>query len=87
MIYCIELNSSKAAWHFTTQNQVTASPIVMKDALYCGSIDGFLFCLDSKTGRLRWKLKAMGPITGAPAASEDRLFIGSTDHSVYAVLV
>jgi outer membrane protein assembly factor BamB len=65
---------------------VTGSPIIYKDSLYCGSVDGYLYCLEYRTGRLRWKYKTNGPITGTPAASDDVIYIGSTDHSIYALM-
>jgi outer membrane protein assembly factor BamB len=73
-------------WRYTTDHQVTGSPIVHRDAVYCGSVDGSLYCLDAASGRMRWRYQTEGPITGTPVAHEDMIFIGSTDKKVYAFL-
>jgi outer membrane protein assembly factor BamB len=65
---------------------VTGSPILHNDALYCGSVDGYLYCLEYRTGRLRWKFRTEGPITSTPVAHEDLIYIGSTDHRIYALM-
>jgi outer membrane protein assembly factor BamB len=80
------MRMTKDTWTFNTENQVTGSPIIYKDSLYCGSVDGFLYCLEYRTGRLRWKFQTRGAITGTPIAVDDLVYIGSTDHRLYALL-
>ncbi len=77
---------AREVWRFPTEHQVTGSPTVLGDSLYCGSVDGYLYCLDIRSGRLRWRFHTEGPITGSPAITDDRLYIGSNDHKVYALL-
>ncbi|HEX9332034.1 MAG TPA: PQQ-binding-like beta-propeller repeat protein, partial [Anaerolineales bacterium] len=67
-------------------HQVNSSPVVYKDSLYCGSVDGNLYCLEYRTGRLRWKFGTGGAITGTPLVFDDIVYIGSTDHQIYALL-
>jgi outer membrane protein assembly factor BamB len=49
-----------------TGHQVTGSPVIYQDAVYCGSVDGVPLRLDYRTGKLRWKMATGGPITGTP---------------------
>jgi outer membrane protein assembly factor BamB len=78
------MRSGKEVWRYTTEHQVTGSPIVYRNALYCGSVDGHLYCLDQRGGQLRWKYNTLKPITATPAAYDDKILIGSTDHRFYA---
>ena len=79
------MNNAKEVWRYQTEHQVTGSPIVLEDGLYCGSVDGHLYCLDNQTGHLRWKFKTKQPITATPVAKDDMIFIGSTDNTLYAL--
>jgi outer membrane protein assembly factor BamB len=82
----VDFRSGREIWHFQTEHQVTGSPIVFEDSVYCGSVDGSMYCLDMRSGRKRWQFQTGGPITGAAAVSENRLYFGSLDHRVYALL-
>jgi outer membrane protein assembly factor BamB len=81
----VDARTAKEVWRFRTENQVSGSPVVYKDSLYCGSVDGNLYCLEYRTGRLRWKFETQGAITGSPVVMDDIVYIGSTDHHVYAL--
>jgi serine/threonine protein kinase len=85
MIYCVEARSAKEIWHYSTDHQVTGSPLFYKESLYCGSVDGSLYCLEYQTGQLRWKFSTGGPITGTPVAHDNVIYFGSTDHHLYAL--
>ena len=82
----MEAKSSKEVWRFRTEHQVNGSPVIYKDSIYCGSVDGNLYCLEYRTGRLRWKFGTEGAITGTPLVYDDVVYIGSTDHQIYALL-
>jgi outer membrane protein assembly factor BamB len=82
----VDSRSAKEVWRFSTEHQVTGSPIIYKDSLYCGSVDGFLYCLEYRTGRMRWKYNTGRPVTGSPTAYEDIIYVGSTNNRVYALV-
>jgi outer membrane protein assembly factor BamB len=63
---------------------VSSSPVVYRDSVYCGSVDGKFYCLEYRTGQQRWNFETGGPITGSAAAFDDMVYVGSTDHCVYA---
>jgi outer membrane protein assembly factor BamB len=83
----VDIRSAKEVWSFSTEHQVTGSPIIYEDSLYCGSVDGYLYCLEYRTGRLRWKFQTSGPITGTPIAMDGIVYVGSNDHRLYALAV
>jgi alcohol dehydrogenase (cytochrome c) len=54
---------------------------ILGDALFMGTLDGYLLSVDSKTGKLNWKIqvaemKAAYSITLAPLALKDKIMIG-----------
>jgi outer membrane protein assembly factor BamB len=82
----LDAGSAKENWRFKTDHQVSGSPVVNKEAVYCGSADGTLYCLETRNGRLRWRFSTGGPITGSPVVHNDIVYIGSHDHLLYALL-
>jgi polyvinyl alcohol dehydrogenase (cytochrome) len=62
------------AWFFSTGDAVTANPIVVGDAVYVGSWDGFFYAIDRAHGTLRWKyqLKAQTAINPSPGNNTPR---------------
>jgi outer membrane protein assembly factor BamB len=83
----VDIHTAKEIWSFSTDNQVTSSPIAYQDSVYCGSVDGAMYCLEFRTGRLRWKYQTGGPITGTAAIANGVLYFGSNDHKVYAIVL
>jgi outer membrane protein assembly factor BamB len=81
----VDVRNAKEVWRFRTENQVSSSPVVYKDSIYCGSVDGSLYCLEYRSGRLRWKFESKAAITGSPVVLDDIVYFGSTDHHVYAL--
>jgi alcohol dehydrogenase (cytochrome c) len=54
---------------------------ILGDAVFMGTLDGYLVSVDSKTGKLNWKIKvaemkAAYSITLAPLALKDKIMIG-----------
>jgi eukaryotic-like serine/threonine-protein kinase len=82
----VEAQSGREVWRFRTDHQVSSSPVVYGESIYCGSVDGNLYCLEAKTGRQRWKFGTKGPVTGSPVVFDDIVYFGSNDHHVYALL-
>jgi outer membrane protein assembly factor BamB len=82
----VDKSSSREYWRFKCDHQVSGSPLVHKDAVYCGTANGSFYCIDCKSGRQRWKFVTGGPITGAAVANNDVIYLGSTDHKLYAFI-
>ena len=78
--------NAREIWRFQTGHQVSGSPVIHKDSVFCGSADGILYCLEYRTGRQRWKFNTGGPITSSPIVYNDILYVGSADHILYALL-
>lgn len=52
-LYALDAKTGKEAWHFTTDGQVDASPVVIGGRVYVGCLsnDGNFYVLDLKTGK------------------------------------
>ncbi len=68
-------------------DQITGSPLLYRDGLYIGAVNGILYHLDARSGTVRWHYETDGAITGAPVVADDVLYFGSLDHYVYAIPV
>jgi len=47
----------KTAWHFKTQDVVSASPAVVDGVVFVGSWDGHFYAIDATEGSLIWKFQ------------------------------
>ncbi|MEW5814173.1 MAG: PQQ-binding-like beta-propeller repeat protein [Spirochaetota bacterium] len=61
------------------------NPVVLKDTIYFGSVDGNIYALDIVSGYMRWVYKTKGTINSVPYADNKNVYIGSNDGKVYAV--
>jgi outer membrane protein assembly factor BamB len=82
----VDIQTGREVWRFRTEHQVSSSPTIYGDALYCGSVDGNLYCLEHRTGRMRWKFETNAAITGSAVVFDDIVYVGATNHRVYALL-
>ena len=69
-----------------------ADTVIVRDTLYIGSFDGFLYCINSLNGKLLWKFKTIGDrffpkgeIQKAVLIKGDDLYFGSRDYNLYAL--
>lgn len=54
-IHCVDADSGKEKWQFTTNGPIRIAPTYHKGNLYFGSDDGFVYCIDARKGKLIWK--------------------------------
>jgi outer membrane protein assembly factor BamB len=58
------------------QNGIWASPILVKDRIYIGAGNTYLYCLTAAKGELVWKYKARGAIWGTSPVVDGRVIFG-----------
>lgn len=75
----------EVAWHFQTDDQVVASPVVRDHLAYVGSRDKKLYAIDTGKGSARWSFLAGDRLEGAAAVTEDLVCVGALSGSVYGV--
>lgn len=54
-VHCINVETGKEEWYFTTNGPVRIAPTYYGGNLYFGSDDGFAYCIDARKGKLIWK--------------------------------
>jgi serine/threonine protein kinase len=82
--YCLDLRG-ELKWRQQARRAITASPILVGQALYFPSLDGTLYAMEARTGWMLWRFRmAKGSIT-TPANAENLIFVGSADGHLYAV--
>lgn len=77
--------SPKKRFAFSTAGEVLSSPVILRDRLYFGSRDRYIYCLDASYGEVIWKYETKGAVTSSPALMENSLYIGSCDQHLYCL--
>lgn len=54
-VKCLDTKTGQLKWQFITEGPVRLAPGIVKDRLYFGSDDGYVYCLNSEDGSLVWK--------------------------------
>ncbi|GEM_PF-356700 len=54
-----------------------SSPVVFKNRVYVGSLDGNLYCINADTGTVIWKVQTGGSIHATPTIFENAIYIPS----------
>jgi len=76
---------NKIKWKFHTDGRVFSSPAVVKDTVYFGSTDHYLYAVDLETGKMKWRGKTGSRVTSSPAVENDTVYFGSYDGIFYAI--
>ncbi|MFN4133395.1 MAG: PQQ-binding-like beta-propeller repeat protein, partial [Candidatus Hadarchaeales archaeon] len=70
---------------FEAGDKIPTSPSVGEDAVYFGSVDGYVYSLWIENGGLRWKFPTEGEIHSSPAVAGGEVIIGSADGHLYNI--
>lgn len=54
-IHCLDTNTGKELWTFTTGGPIRVAPTFYRGKLYFGSDDGYAYCIKAKNGSLVWQ--------------------------------
>ncbi|MCD6451082.1 MAG: PQQ-binding-like beta-propeller repeat protein [Acidobacteria bacterium] len=78
--------SGKKLWSFSTQGDIVASPLIIREKLFLGTTKGKLYSIDpKKKGRPIWEKTLPGELRASIVYSKGKLFLGSTSDYFYAV--
>jgi len=86
-VYALDVESGTLRWTFETGHRVWATPLIVSDIVYIGSMDRHLYALRLSDGEELWRFHAEGEgaFAGTPALRDDTLYIGAFDDWLYAV--
>ncbi len=96
-VYCFRKLNGEPVWKFKADGGFSknykersgfwASPVVLKDRLYIGSNNGFMYCLSADKGELVWKHLVRAPIWGTAPVIDGRLVFGDKAGWIYVLSV
>lgn len=85
MVYAVEAETGKDLWHFKTERDVWAAPLVIGETVFVTSLDHHVYALERATGNPRW-VKDMGAaVAGEPAFDQGMLYVGTFGNRLAAL--
>jgi outer membrane protein assembly factor BamB len=75
--------SLKETWVFKAESSIKSSAAIVKDRVFIGSDDGFIYALNLKDGSFIWKFETLGNVESSPLVLGDDVYMGSGDGFVY----
>jgi len=76
---------STIAWKFKTGGAIRSTAIAIKDIIYFGSSDGYLYALNKINGEMKWKYNCGRSLTSSPAYSNGLIYILSERQELFAI--
>ncbi len=67
------LAADPVTWRFKTGGAVRATPVLLDDVVYLGSLDSVFYAIDAGTGMERWRYRTPNPIFTTAAVDGDIL--------------
>lgn len=77
-IQSVNLKNKTLNWKVATGNAIYFSPIVVKNTLVIGTIEGNLLGFDNKSGKQKWNTPVGGVLVGLPIVENNKLFTASS---------
>lgn len=88
--YCIDTESQKILWRYTSPTPIFSSPAVAGGRVYIG--EGYhhdsnchLRCLDAQTGELIWSFETTSHVESTPFISQGKLYFTAGADGVYCI--
>ncbi len=79
-LYCFDASDGSLIWTFPTGDYLPATPAIVDDRLYIGSMDGKLYCLDAvgtdDPPTKHWEYNVGACLYASPAVGYGEIFIG-----------
>lgn len=83
-IKSINLKNKALNWKTETGNSIYFSPIVIKNNLVIGTIEGKLLGFDTQSGKQKWTIPVGGVLVGSPIAENNKIYTASSTAFVCA---
>ncbi|WP_294959716.1 PQQ-binding-like beta-propeller repeat protein [uncultured Flavobacterium sp.] len=83
-IKSVSLKSKSVNWKTETGNSIYFSPIIIKNNLVIGTIEGNLLGFDTQSGKQKWTIPVGGVLVGSPIAENNKMYTASSTAFVCA---
>ncbi|WP_343707330.1 PQQ-binding-like beta-propeller repeat protein [Flavobacterium sp.] len=77
-IKSINLKNKALNWKTETGNSIYFSPIIVKNNLVIGTIEGNLVVFDTQSGKQKWTIPVGGVLVGSPIAENNKIYTASS---------
>lgn len=74
----------KLLWQHQAKDGFYATPTVVGDTVFAGSLDGNVYALEANTGRVRWSLTAGGQVYSGVVVAGGTGYVGTSEGNVIA---
>jgi len=81
---CYDVLDGQTEWEYKGQG-IESSLLIVKDNLFCTTLDGKILCVNKLTGNIVWEYQASKSIHSSPASDSARIITGCDDGFVYAL--
>ncbi len=80
-----QFTESAEVWRYRTSQEITTTPLIMKDLLIFASRNGSVFCVDGKSRKLHYRFETDSAITAPLTTDGKQLFVASEDYNNYSI--
>lgn len=77
-IQSVNLKNKSVNWKTETGNSIYFSPIIIKNNLVIGTIEGNLLGFDTQSGKQKWTIPVGGVLVGSPVAENNKVYTASS---------
>ncbi|MFH6999728.1 PQQ-binding-like beta-propeller repeat protein [Flavobacterium sp. FlaQc-57] len=77
-IQSVNLKTKGLNWKTETGNSIYFAPIVVKNILVIGTIEGNLLGFDTQSGKQKWNIPVGGVLVGSPIAENNKIYTASS---------
>ncbi|RYJ40866.1 WD40-like repeat protein [Flavobacterium anhuiense] len=77
-IKSINLKNKSLNWKTETGNSIYFSPIIVKNNLVIGTIEGNLVGFDTQSGKQKWTIPVGGVLVGSPISENNKIYTASS---------
>lgn len=78
-IQSVNVNNKTLNWKTETGNAIYFSPVVVKNTLIVGTIEGNLLGFDTQSGKQKWSIPVGGILVGSPIVENNKLYTASSN--------
>ena len=83
-MHCINRVKGNQVWRFSARGRIDSSPVITKEKVVFGAMDGKLYLISKKDGKEVASYEIGEPISSTPAIVDTKIIVGCEDGNVYA---